>query len=452
MSKIAIISQPDEGVLIDVSGCTKFSEALEHLSSTLQVSSQFWQGLNVSINLGKLKLSSEDAAQVLAIAKGVGITPSAVYTKNSDTKVAFIEHGINIGEGKPMSLPEVKIDTDNIDQAEVELTGREKPKSTVAKLKLRVADALNKRKAKDTKQSTYKEIEAAAPVQETKPSTPVSIEKEVAEPILESVEDIKETISKRINQLSGEAEVGSDDEVVNAGSVALSELEEQTEEITVCTNETETDIKTEDAISSDGSTTLDTIFEEVEEKELEETSSESNESDVDESQYTEEELFEETVEDEETLETTEASNETDSETEENFEVEEEELDQTAPKTQVVRPVAGGTMYLRQTLRSGQTVSHKGHLIIIGDVNPGAEVMAEGDITVWGSLRGIAHAGIGGNIESEIRALNLQPIQIRIAHAIARAPDKPRVKYSSSHGPETARIVAGKIRVFRSRLE
>ena len=44
------------------------------------------------------------------------------------------------------------------------------------------------------------------------------------------------------------------------------------------------------------------------------------------------------------------------------------------------------------------------------LNPGAELMAEGDITVWGALRGIAHAGIGGNVNAEIRALKLQPIQ------------------------------------------
>jgi len=107
--------------------------------------------------------------------------------------------------------------------------------------------------------------------------------------------------------------------------------------------------------------------------------------------------------------------------------------------------AGGptTLYLRQNLRSGQTVSHKGHLVIIGDINPGAEVMADGDITVWGCLRGVAHAGIGGNVDAEIRALKLQPIQIRIAHAIARAPDRPRVNYAASNGPETARMVDGK---------
>ena len=76
------------------------------------------------------------------------------------------------------------------------------------------------------------------------------------------------------------------------------------------------------------------------------------------------------------------------------------------------------------MRAGQAVSHEGDLIIIGDVNAGAEVLAEGDITIWGSLRGIAHAGIDGNTKAEIRALRLQPIQIRIASYIARSPDSP----------------------------
>lgn len=112
------------------------------------------------------------------------------------------------------------------------------------------------------------------------------------------------------------------------------------------------------------------------------------------------------------------------------------------------------LYLRQHLRSGQTVSHKGHLVIIGDVNPGAEVMAEGDVTVWGALRGIAHAGIGGNTDAEIRALKMQPIQIRIAHAIARSPDKPRYKFSrfANSGPETARIIDGKIKIAKSSVD
>jgi septum site-determining protein MinC len=122
--------------------------------------------------------------------------------------------------------------------------------------------------------------------------------------------------------------------------------------------------------------------------------------------------------------------------------------ETPPPAKESKPAAPHVMYLKQTLRSGQAISHKGHLVIIGDVNPGAEVIAEGDITVWGSLRGIAHAGVGGNLQAEIRALRFEPIQLRIAHAIARSPDRPRgsQKYN---GPETARIVNGTIRIASS---
>lgn len=106
------------------------------------------------------------------------------------------------------------------------------------------------------------------------------------------------------------------------------------------------------------------------------------------------------------------------------------------------------LYLHQTLRSGQTVNHKGNLVIIGDVNNGAEVIAEGDILVWGALRGIAHAGSAGNERAEIRALKLAPLQLRIAQSIARAPDKQRALRGKvpTAGPEVARIVDGQIRI------
>lgn len=429
MSKIAIISQPDEGVLIDVSGCSNLKEALEHLSSTLQVSSQFWQGLNVSINLGKLKMNSGEAAQIMAIAKGVGITPSAVYTKNSNTKLAFIENGANIGEGKPMSLPKIDIDPDSIDLAEVEETGKKtRSRSTVAKLKLRVADALKGKKAKSEE---YGETENKS--FETLEKAPEFNEKE---------ENIRETINNRVIHLQKEseqtAEIGAETRDGATLSVALTEAEEQIVESEA--SDMKDFVEATDEITQDEENAVELTSEiEIDIEASEEEAEYEDQDTSDDSEDSEEVIF---MVEEEVIE------------EEELEVEEEEEEEplTATENVVVRPNPGGTMYLRQTLRSGQTVSHKGHLIIIGDVNPGAEVMAEGDITVWGSLRGIAHAGIGGNVDCEIRALNLQPIQIRIAHAIARAPDKPRMSYSASHGPETARIVAGKIRVFRSRLE
>ena len=81
-----------------------------------------------------------------------------------------------------------------------------------------------------------------------------------------------------------------------------------------------------------------------------------------------------------------------------------------------------TRFIRQTLRSGQIErALEGNMVILGDVNPGAEVVAAGDIIVLGALRGVAHAGALGNIASIIFALNLVPTQLRIGRFITRAP-------------------------------
>ena len=82
-----------------------------------------------------------------------------------------------------------------------------------------------------------------------------------------------------------------------------------------------------------------------------------------------------------------------------------------------------TLYLNQTLRSGQTVNYEGNILIIGDAHPGSEIIADGDITVWGILGGIAHAGSKGNITAKVRALKLNAIQLRIAGLYARRNDK-----------------------------
>jgi septum formation inhibitor MinC len=73
------------------------------------------------------------------------------------------------------------------------------------------------------------------------------------------------------------------------------------------------------------------------------------------------------------------------------------------------------------VRSGVILDHVGHLIVFGDVNPGAEVRAAGNIVVLGRLRGTAHAGIGTDV-GFILALRLQPQQLRIGRLVARASD------------------------------
>ncbi len=77
---------------------------------------------------------------------------------------------------------------------------------------------------------------------------------------------------------------------------------------------------------------------------------------------------------------------------------------------------------RGTLRSGDHLQVEGSLLVLGDVNPGARVSAGGDVRVWGRLRGIAHAGQAGNTAARIVALQLRPLQLRIADAVARGPE------------------------------
>lgn len=89
------------------------------------------------------------------------------------------------------------------------------------------------------------------------------------------------------------------------------------------------------------------------------------------------------------------------------------------------PDSGTGILVQRTLRSGQSICHAGHVVILGDVNPGAEVIAGGDVFVWGHLRGTVHAGATGDEERCVCALDLSPTQLRIGNHIARPPDGKR---------------------------
>lgn len=327
MSKIAIISQPDQGVLIDVGGCASMQEAVSHLSSTLQVSSQFWKGVNVALNLGDLDLTSAQVAHILALAKGVGVYPYQVFAQCPETRGALLEHGVTLGDGKPTTLPAMTLKV---------------------------------------------------------PENP-----ELAEDWDDESDDLSDEPGVSIFYEPSENQLITDD-LQPDGPDGPINFEPKAESTATTAEVTET-AKTEEA---------ETVAKSATATETEKSSAKPT------------------------------------------------AKSKAKAEKVEGPVQAGVMYLRQTLRSGQTVSHNGHLVIIGDVNPGAEVVAEGDITVWGALRGIARAGVGGNNDAEIRALRLQPIQIRIGEAFARSPDRNRLHYDAHNGPETARIVDGKIKVFK----
>lgn len=97
--------------------------------------------------------------------------------------------------------------------------------------------------------------------------------------------------------------------------------------------------------------------------------------------------------------------------------------------------------VQRTLRSGQIVQHPGHIVIIGDVNPGAEVVAGGNVVVWGKLRGMVHAGAMGDDSAMVCALSLAPTQLRIGNHIARPPEGGE---RPSAIPEVAQVKEGKI--------
>jgi len=96
--------------------------------------------------------------------------------------------------------------------------------------------------------------------------------------------------------------------------------------------------------------------------------------------------------------------------------------------------------VKTTLRSGRVIRHVGHVVVIGDVNPGAQIIAGGDVLVWGRLRGTVHAGANGDEDALVCALDMRPMQLRIANHVAIASDSGERR---PH-PEVASIRGGQI--------
>lgn len=92
------------------------------------------------------------------------------------------------------------------------------------------------------------------------------------------------------------------------------------------------------------------------------------------------------------------------------------------------------LFLSRTLRSGTRIEFAGHVVVYGDVNPGAEIVAEGNVIVWGRVRGMIHAGSKGNRKALICALDLSPTQLRIADEVSAM-----LKPQAEPRPEVARI-------------
>lgn len=119
-----------------------------------------------------------------------------------------------------------------------------------------------------------------------------------------------------------------------------------------------------------------------------------------------------------------------------------ELNQTLTPSSI--PLAE-PLYLQMTVRSGVEIRHSGTVVVLGDLNPGGIVVANGDILVWGRLRGIAHAGADGNPKCLIMALQMEPTQLRIADYVARAPTTQLTQFY----PEIAHVTPEGIRITKA---
>ena len=116
------------------------------------------------------------------------------------------------------------------------------------------------------------------------------------------------------------------------------------------------------------------------------------------------------------------------------------LEEKAEEEERQKPDEGGQFY-KGTLRSGQILEAEGSIILLGDVNPGARVVAGGNIIVLGALRGTAIAGLGSRKHAIVVALEMDPIQIRIGDVAVR-----QTKKGTRKGAQIAYLDLGKIYV------
>jgi len=112
-----------------------------------------------------------------------------------------------------------------------------------------------------------------------------------------------------------------------------------------------------------------------------------------------------------------------------------------PPTAVMQ-ARGETVIVARTVRSGGRIESTGSVVVLGDVNAGAEVIANDDIIVVGTLRGLAHAGAGGNDKAVVWAERIRSPQLRIGSAVAQAGEDGQ----TGDGPEVAHLKDGVILV------
>jgi hypothetical protein len=112
-----------------------------------------------------------------------------------------------------------------------------------------------------------------------------------------------------------------------------------------------------------------------------------------------------------------------------------------------------TLYVKSGLRAGHLIRYPGNVIIYGDVNPSAEIIAEGDVIIWGTCRGIVHAGSNRDKNASISALKFNNCQLRISEStldLSRNNIKTNsYKNNFFHGAELAKLENNEIIIYIS---
>ena len=99
-----------------------------------------------------------------------------------------------------------------------------------------------------------------------------------------------------------------------------------------------------------------------------------------------------------------------------------------------------SVFINNTVRSGQRIECEGDVVVIGDVNPGAEIIAGGSIAVFGKLRGLAHAGCAGRKDVCVAAIYMYPKQLRLSGRVVTFPNDRE----DSQCAEIAELKDGKV--------
>ncbi|GAA4021720.1 septum site-determining protein MinC [Deinococcus rubellus] len=126
-----------------------------------------------------------------------------------------------------------------------------------------------------------------------------------------------------------------------------------------------------------------------------------------------------------------------------------------PPVNVTSSLDNHTVVLPNSVRAGFRGEYGGSVVVLGDVNPGSELVAGGDVIVLGALRGVVHAGADGRESAIVWGRPIASAQIRIAGAVARAPEGSSLnsmkKLGTAVESEVARLLHGQIVIEASHV-